>query len=565
MIPSSTRMVTLRGRPERGADPTPDLFAIEERPIPALQPDQLLVRNVAMSVDPSMRGRLDLGEKHYTTNFEIGEPLDGSAIGVVIASESSDVAGRHVRSPSRRLARARRGRRRHRRPPSTSRRRRSVPGSACSARPASPPGSGSSGSANCARATRCSSPPPRARSAPPPAGSPSCSAHREWSAVPAVAAKVAAARRPSSATTTPWTTAPKRPATACRGSRPTASTSTSTTSAARSSSPRSRTCSIGGRVALCGMISQYSDDGRGQDINHLIEAVLRRITIRGFIVRDHEDMRPEFEQHRRRLAAIRRGRGAADRHRRHRPCRRRLPRDAARAATSARRSSASTRPGDLTDVSGRVWRRHAGDAVADRGRPRRRTRRRRGRGSAASWFEHRRQRGLDQRHQRRPRSHPPRRRSAGPAPAGTATRSSSTISSRVSRRSASTIRLRPIELTKYTVACGGGGAVQASTCVTSIAQPVGVAAWPAAYARISSSSCVAEPLHALDQDLLLRGEVVVHRGRGHVDGAGDVLHRDLVDRHRREQPHRAVDRRRGGATVGARVGGAGGGVDARTC
>ena len=98
MIPSSTRMVTLRGRPERGADPTPDLFAIEERPIPTLMPNQLLVRNVAMSVDPSMRGRLDLGEKHYTTNFEIGEPLDGSAIGVVIASESRDVAiGTYVR------------------------------------------------------------------------------------------------------------------------------------------------------------------------------------------------------------------------------------------------------------------------------------------------------------------------------------------------------------------------------------------------------------------------------------------------------------------------------------
>ena len=54
--------------------------------------------------------------------------------------------------------------------------------------------------------------------------------------------------------------------------------------------------SIGGRVALCGMISQYSDDARGEDINNLIEAVLRRVTIRGFIVRDHEDMRPEFEQ-----------------------------------------------------------------------------------------------------------------------------------------------------------------------------------------------------------------------------------------------------------------------------
>jgi hypothetical protein len=53
---------------------------------------------------------------------------------------------------------------------------------------------------------------------------------------------------------------------------------------------------VGGRIALCGMISQYSADGRGEDINHLIEAVLRRVTIRGFIVRDHEDMRAEFDQ-----------------------------------------------------------------------------------------------------------------------------------------------------------------------------------------------------------------------------------------------------------------------------
>jgi NADPH-dependent curcumin reductase CurA len=52
---------------------------------------------------------------------------------------------------------------------------------------------------------------------------------------------------------------------------------------------------VGGRVALCGMISQFSEDGRGEDINNLIEAVLRRVTIRGFIVRDHEDMRAEFE------------------------------------------------------------------------------------------------------------------------------------------------------------------------------------------------------------------------------------------------------------------------------
>ena len=85
MNPTSTRVVTLLRRPERGADPVPEDFAVEERPLPPLASGQLLVRNIAMSVDPSMRGRLDLGEKHYTTNFQIGEPLDGSAIGVVLA------------------------------------------------------------------------------------------------------------------------------------------------------------------------------------------------------------------------------------------------------------------------------------------------------------------------------------------------------------------------------------------------------------------------------------------------------------------------------------------------
>ena len=31
-------------------------------------------------------------------------------------------------------------------------------------------------------------------------------------------------------------------------------------------------------------------------MQHLLQAVLKRLTIRGFIVRDHEDLRPEFEQ-----------------------------------------------------------------------------------------------------------------------------------------------------------------------------------------------------------------------------------------------------------------------------
>src|SRR5262249_30185208 len=51
-----------------------------------------------------------------------------------------------------------------------------------------------------------------------------------------------------------------------------------------------------GRGALCGMISTLEDGSDAPGVHHLIQAVLKRLTIRGFIVRDHEDLRPEFEK-----------------------------------------------------------------------------------------------------------------------------------------------------------------------------------------------------------------------------------------------------------------------------
>jgi len=51
-----------------------------------------------------------------------------------------------------------------------------------------------------------------------------------------------------------------------------------------------------GRVTLCGMVSTISGPAGQPPVSELIQAVLRRITLRGFIVRDHEDLRPEFEQ-----------------------------------------------------------------------------------------------------------------------------------------------------------------------------------------------------------------------------------------------------------------------------
>jgi len=52
-----------------------------------VQEGQILVRNLYMSVDPYMRGRMNEG-KSYVPAFEIGEPLSGGAVGEVIESRA---------------------------------------------------------------------------------------------------------------------------------------------------------------------------------------------------------------------------------------------------------------------------------------------------------------------------------------------------------------------------------------------------------------------------------------------------------------------------------------------
>ena len=114
-IPSTTRIVTLAAR--ASGRPTPANFRLEEQPVAELEPGQLLVRNIYMSVDPAMRGRMEPTEKHYTTNFTVGGPLDGSAVGRVVCQPGRwHRAGRLCSAPAR-LARLgdRRRKRRHRR------------------------------------------------------------------------------------------------------------------------------------------------------------------------------------------------------------------------------------------------------------------------------------------------------------------------------------------------------------------------------------------------------------------------------------------------------------------
>jgi NADPH-dependent curcumin reductase CurA len=81
-----TTAVVLARRPARTF--VADDLSLGTIDLPDLTPGTALVRNQYMSLDPSTRGRMDPGEKQYTTNFEIGGPLDGSAIGIVEESAS---------------------------------------------------------------------------------------------------------------------------------------------------------------------------------------------------------------------------------------------------------------------------------------------------------------------------------------------------------------------------------------------------------------------------------------------------------------------------------------------
>jgi NADPH-dependent curcumin reductase CurA len=95
--PEVSRAVFLKRRTAQSG-PVLDDFEIRELALPPLQAGELLVRNSYMSVDPSMRGRLEATEKHYTTNFVVDQPLDGSAIGEVIDSADPAIAvGSYVR------------------------------------------------------------------------------------------------------------------------------------------------------------------------------------------------------------------------------------------------------------------------------------------------------------------------------------------------------------------------------------------------------------------------------------------------------------------------------------
>ncbi|MCB2078937.1 MAG: NADP-dependent oxidoreductase [Novosphingobium sp.] len=78
-----SREVHLKRRPD--GSPVPEDFAFAECDVPAPGAGEVQVRNLFMAVDPAMRGRMD-DAKSYVPPFELDAPMEGPAIGEVIAS-----------------------------------------------------------------------------------------------------------------------------------------------------------------------------------------------------------------------------------------------------------------------------------------------------------------------------------------------------------------------------------------------------------------------------------------------------------------------------------------------
>ena len=93
-MPISSREIRLASRPQ--GEPTANNFSFATVELPDPKPGEVLVRNVCMSVDPYMRGRMN-DAKSYVPPFEIGKALQGGAVGRVEASNDAKLpVGTHV-------------------------------------------------------------------------------------------------------------------------------------------------------------------------------------------------------------------------------------------------------------------------------------------------------------------------------------------------------------------------------------------------------------------------------------------------------------------------------------
>ena len=79
----------LKSRPQ--GMPTADNFELKDVDLPPLADGMIRVRNRWLSVDPYMRGRMN-DVKSYVPPFQVGEPMEGGAVGEVVDSEADGFA-----------------------------------------------------------------------------------------------------------------------------------------------------------------------------------------------------------------------------------------------------------------------------------------------------------------------------------------------------------------------------------------------------------------------------------------------------------------------------------------
>ena len=84
----NSREIRLASRPS--GEPTAANFELATAQVGPPGDGQLLVKNLLMSVEPYMRGRMN-DAKSYVPPFGVGEPLTGAAIGTVVASKADGV------------------------------------------------------------------------------------------------------------------------------------------------------------------------------------------------------------------------------------------------------------------------------------------------------------------------------------------------------------------------------------------------------------------------------------------------------------------------------------------
>ena len=89
MVEGVNRQIVLAARPV--GYPQEQDFQLRDAPMPALGERQVLVRNLWLSLDPYMRGRMS-DVPSYTASVEIGDVMVGGTVGRIVASNSRDFA-----------------------------------------------------------------------------------------------------------------------------------------------------------------------------------------------------------------------------------------------------------------------------------------------------------------------------------------------------------------------------------------------------------------------------------------------------------------------------------------